>query len=227
MTQDRCIYLASASPRRQQLLQQIGIDHRVIPAEIDETVQNHETVADYVSRLAIAKVMAGWCWLISNGVEQAARSTGLVMGADTSIALGTQIFGKPENRQHGLQMLSALSGQRHKVYSAVALVNQIEYNSLSQDAPVSGQVKNSWQARPEWERIVRVNVTEVSMRPMQRTDIEAYWDCGEPQGKAGAYAIQGRGAVFIEQIQGSYSGVMGLPLFETAELLRHHGIDVL
>ena len=181
--------LASASPRRHELLAQIGVPHTVTAAHIDETVLAGEDPREYVTRMARHKALA-------------ARQTGEtlpVLAADTTVVLDDVIFGKPTGRAHGLSMLRSLSGRTHDVLTAVALAAGSEV-SLS------------------------VSTSEVRFRPLTLEECEAYWETGEPRDKAGGYAIQGRGAVFIEWLSGSYSGVMGLPLFETAELLRAAGV---
>jgi len=124
----------------------------------------------------------------------------LVLGSDTAVVVGDRILGKPRDRAHGLEMLAMLSGREHRVLSAVALVGDGREES-------------------------RLSVSHVRFRPLQAGEAEAYWDTGEPADKAGGYAIQGLGAMFIERLEGSYSGVMGLPLFETASLLRDFGLD--
>jgi septum formation protein len=187
------IYLASASPRRSALLTQIGVGHRIRPVDIDEGERVGEAPSDYVLRLARAKADALWLRL-----EDDERLP--VLGSDTTVALGTTIFGKPSSRSDGLAMLRLLSGQTHQVYTGVAL-----RSSHGLDA--------------------RLSVSDVTFRALEEAEIEAYWATGEPTDKAGGYAVQGRAAVFIERISGSYSGVVGLPLFETASLLVSVGWD--
>jgi len=181
--------LASASPRRQELLAQIGVPHKVLGAHIDEAVLRDEAPREYVIRMAREKALA-------------VRSQGErlpVLAADTTVVLDEVIFGKPKARPEGLAMLARLSGRTHEVLSAVAL-------SASDDVSVS------------------VSSSQVRFRALSPQECAAYWETGEPHDKAGGYAIQGRGAVFIEWLSGSYSGVMGLPLYETAELLRAAGV---
>ena len=195
----RFIYLASGSPRRRELLQQIGISYRTVVVDVDETPLPGEQPAAYAARLALAKARAGWDLVVArhNKVEPIP-----ILGADTAVVLGGVILGKPRDRSEGLAMLAALSGREHQVISAVALM-------AGDRAAV--RVQESW----------------VRFRVLTQAECEAYWDSGEPADKAGAYGIQGRAAVFIAGLEGSYSGVMGLPLFETAELLREFGISVL
>lgn len=187
------IYLASASPRRRELLEQIGVRFDVIHAAVDETPQPGEAAHDYVARLALAKAWAGF---------EASYGARLVLGADTAVIVDEAILGKPRDRADALAMLERLSGRDHRVLSAVALVD--------------GE-------RAE----VRVQASRVRLRALTAVECETYWASGEPADKAGAYAIQGKAAAFIEHLDGSYSGVMGLPLFETCELLREFGREVL
>jgi septum formation protein len=183
------VYLASASPRRQELLRQIGVPFRVIGANVDESVRSGETAARYVARLAAAKVEAG-----SRSAQDAP-----VLAADTAVLLDRDILGKPADRQQAMQMLLSLSGRSHRVLTAVAL------------RTVSGLT-------------LRISQSLVRFRPIDPSEASAYWDTGEPRDKAGGYAIQGAAAVFVAELRGSYSGVMGLPLFQTAELLQAAGI---
>ena len=182
------IYLASLSPRRRELLDQIGVRHQVLPAPVDETPHPNESPEDYVRRMAVAKARAG----------HALRSDLPVLGADTAVVLDGHILGKPNDRDHGMAMLAALAGREHRVLTGVALVSD------------------------RFEEY-RLSDNRVSFRDLSETEIAAYWASGEPADKAGGYAVQGLGAVFIAHLSGSYSGVMGLPLYETAELLRHAG----
>jgi septum formation protein len=177
------------SPRRRELLAQIGVPHRVVAAHVDESLLPAEAPVDYVARLARLKATT---------VRQRGEPLP-VLAADTTVVLEGSIFGKPVDRADGLAMLTALAGRMHQVLTAVALAT-------------------------ERDVAVRVNCSSVRFRNIERAEIDAYWDTGEPRDKAGGYAIQGYGAVFIAGLSGSYSGVMGLPLFETAELLREAGI---
>jgi septum formation protein len=187
------LYLASASPRRRQLLEQLGLRFEVVVEDVDEIPLPGEAPADYVLRLARAKA------------EAAARRLGSpparVLAADTAVVLETAILGKPRDREDGLAMLARLSGRRHQVLSAVAL----------------------WQAGRLETTLSR---SEVRFRGISAQEARSYWESGEPADKAGGYAIQGLGALFVEHLEGSYSGVMGLPLFETAELLQKAGVRV-
>ncbi|MDX1609638.1 MAG: Maf family protein [Halofilum sp. (in: g-proteobacteria)] len=186
------IRLASRSPRRRELLAQIGIAFEPVAADVDERPGDHEPAPALVERLARAKAEAG----------RALAGTGLpVLGADTEVAVDGHVLGKPEDRAAALAMLERLSGREHEVWSGIALATAAGIESEA----------------------VR---TRVRMRAVGRDEMRAYWESGEPRGKAGAYAIQGRGAMFVESIEGSYSNVVGLPLFETARLLRRFGVDV-
>jgi septum formation protein len=183
------VCLASMSPRRRELLHQIGVPHTVVAAHVDESHLPAEAPADYVARLARLKATT---------VRQRGEALP-VLAADTTVVLQGSIFGKPADRAEGLAMLTALAGRTHQVLTAVVLATERHIT-------------------------VRVNCSAVRFRNMERAEIEAYWETGEPRDKAGGYAIQGYGAVFVEALSGSYSGVMGLPLFETAELLREAGV---
>jgi septum formation protein len=185
VTSQPVIRLASASPRRRELLAQIGVPHAVTGAHIDESVLPGEVPRDYVQRMARSKALVVW--------EQD-RSLA-VLAADTTVVLDNAIFGKPQDRADCIRMLATLSGRTHQVLTAVALAS-------------------------EKGIALRLSVSDVRFRTLTGEECAAYWDTGEPRDKAGAYAIQGRAAVFVESLIGSYSGVMGLPLFETAELLR-------
>lgn len=186
-------YLASASPRRRQLLEQLGLRFEVLPADVDETHRPGEAPADYVLRLAAAKAGTAAARL----GDPAAR----VLGADTAVVLGSMVLGKPRDREEALAMLAQLSGRSHQVLSAVALWHRAALSTA-------------------------LSESHVSFRPITTAEAEAYWATGEPADKAGGYGIQGLGAVFVERLEGSYSGVMGLPLAETAGLLRQAGVSV-
>lgn len=183
------VCLASASPRRHELLRQIGVAHVVRAADIDEAVQPGEPPAQYVVRMACAKA-------------RAVRARGMalpVLAADTTVVVDGALLAKPRDRADGLAMLARLSGRTHEVLTAVALATSagLEF---------------------------RLSTSAVRMRRVSAAEGDAYWESGEPRDKAGGYAIQGRGALFIEHLSGSYSGVMGLPLYETGELLAAAGL---
>jgi len=185
------ILLASASPRRHELLKQLDVAFVVAAANIDESIFDDETPRDYVIRMAREKALAG--------LEQ---TMGLMpaLGSDTIVLLGDRILGKPGSRAEAESMLQALSGQTHHVYSSVAIALQ------------PGNVLDT------------INITAVTFADMPADWIRQYCQSDEPMDKAGAYAVQGGTGQFIRRIEGSYSGVMGLPLFETAELLRLAGV---
>jgi septum formation protein len=188
MPYDR-IQLASASPRRSQLLRQIGVAHDVRPADLDESRMAGEPPRDYVLRLARAKALAG---VATGGAVP-------VLGADTTVAIGDEIFAKPTDEEDAVRMLAALSGRTHDVLTAVALASD-------------GRVRTA------------ISDTRVTFRAISEGECRDYWATGEPVDRAGAYAIQGLAAVFIARLDGSYTGVMGLPLFETAALLDAAGV---
>ena len=189
------IYLASQSPRRRELLEQIGIYPKVVTADIDEQPHPNEAPAEYVIRLALEKAGAVHAMLSEGEMLP-------VLAADTSVVVDNKILGKPQNYDDALAMMQQLSDRTHKVLTGVALVDNKKISS-------------------------RLSVSNVTFRPVNEKEAQAYWDSGEPQDKAGGYAIQGLGAMFISRLEGSYSGVMGLPLFETADLLQLAGVHTL
>lgn len=182
------LYLASQSPRRRELLEQIGVRFQLLGVAVDESPLAGEAAEDYVIRLAAAKASAGAALV----AEQAGRYP--VLGADTTVALGSEILGKPADEGEATAMLSRLSGQTHRVMSAVSVADR-------------------------HRQITRLSTTQVTFRTLSADLLGRYWHTGEPWDKAGAYAIQGMGAVFVERIVGSYSGVVGLPLEVLAPLL--------
>ena len=199
------IYLASRSPRRRELLAQIGVKFELLlfregprqDPETDETVHPGEQPDDYVRRVALAKAEAAWQRiLMRRGLRRMP-----VLAADTTVALAGEILGKPVDRADAERMLRLLSGTRHRVLTAVAVGVEQRYD-------------------------VAVSESLVTFGTLDEARIQAYALCGEPHDKAGAYAVQGRAGAFVERIEGSYSGVMGLPLYETANLLRLFGVTV-
>ena len=180
-------YLASRSPRRAQLLDQLGLRFEILASDFAEQFQPGQTAADHVLAMARGKAHAA-----------GARSLP-VLGADTEVVLDSQILGKPAGREEAIAMLLRLAAREHVVYSGVAVAHQDRCKTA-------------------------LSVTTVSFGEISAAQAAAYWDTGEPSDKAGGYAIQGVGAMFVKQIRGSYSGVMGLPLFETCELLRSFGV---
>lgn len=191
MPQTPQILLASASPRRRELLAQIGVRFEVLAVAADEFPRPGEIPEAYVRRVAAEK----------SRLAQQMRSEIAVLAADTEVVLEGEVFGKPRDFGHALTMLQRLSGREHRVLSALSL----------------RQGDRHWEGLSE---------SRVSFRSLTAKEIAAYWETGEPCDKAGAYAIQGRAAVWIERLAGSFSGVMGLPLYETANLLREAGIEV-
>ncbi len=181
------IYLASHSPRRKALLEQINVPFEVIPQFSDESHYADESAQDYVIRLALAKAQ--------DGMSRQKNKNIPVLGSDTSVILNDTILGKPKNKNHAIDMLLSLSGQTHQVMTAVALVNEHQIEHI-------------------------LSITQVSFTSLTESMCEHYWLSGEASDKAGSYAIQGLGALFITNINGSYSGVMGLPIYETSQLLN-------
>ncbi|MBS0365136.1 MAG: septum formation inhibitor Maf [Proteobacteria bacterium] len=186
--------LASMSPRRRELLTQIGVAHRVHAAHVDESVRTGEAPGEYVQRMAAAKAQAVYAQAVHGHLRPLP-----VLGADTAVVIDGAICGKPAGEADSLAMLRRLSGRTHQVLTAVALL-----------AP-SGASR-------------AMSTSEVVFREIGPQECNAYWRTGEGHDKAGGYAIQGLGAVFVRHLAGSYSGVMGLPLFETSQLLRAAGI---
>jgi septum formation protein len=197
----RHIYLASRSSRRRELLKQIGVSFEILllregqgrPADFDETPSPGEAPRDYVQRIATAKVEAGWARLTQRRLLRFP-----VLSADTTVALEGEILGKPADRDQAMTFLRRLSGKSHHVHTAVA----VKYDHQTE---------------------VAVSSTQVEFRDLTEGEMRHYVASGEPLDKAGGYAIQGRGAVFIRSISGSYTGVVGLPLFETSQLLARLG----
>ena len=185
------IVLASASPRRRELLAQIGIPFLPVVVDVDEWPAADETPGDYVQRVAADKSQAG---------RERCGDRLPILGADTEVVCDGAVFGKPRDCEHARAMLKRLSGRTHKVLSAVSLRHRSRH----------------------W---VAVCESMVTLRALTDDEIAAYWASGEPRGKAGAYAIQGLGGLFIQRLEGSFSGVMGLPLFETGRLLSQVGIE--
>ncbi len=179
------IALASASPRRRELLTQLGVDFQVVKIDVDETQAVDEPAAVYVQRLAIAKSQAGW---------QAGNSTLPTLGADTIVVVDSQVLGKPQNQADFLRMMTLLSGRVHQVMTAIALTSRHGTE-------------------------VKLVTTDVWFTELTEAQMLDYWQTGEPQDKAGGYGIQGIAGRFVEKIHGSYFAVVGLPLFETAQLL--------
>jgi septum formation protein len=193
------IILASASPRRLSLLEQVGVSVKVLAQDIDESVLKEETPAIYVQRVAQAKAKATLLDSRYDGVS-------LILAADTSVVLGNEILGKPADIDEAALMLRKLSGREHQVLTAVCLTG----------AYVDGEMITK----------TVLSCSKVRFKHLKETEISFYLQSGEYHGKAGAYAIQGLGAFFVCHLQGSYSAVMGLPLFETAQLLEEFGVSL-
>lgn len=186
------LILASASPRRAEILRQMGVSYRKVPANIDESVWPQELAVDYVQRMAMEKAQ--------HVISQSTKITP-ILGADTCVVCDSKIFGKPLDQGQAIDMLTTLSGRSHWVFTAVAVGNSESC-------------------------LVSMSKTEVTFRQLSIAECLSYWETGEPCDKAGSYAIQGCGAVFVKSIKGSYSGVVGLPIEETALLLRNFGIPI-
>lgn len=183
--------LASRSPRRAELLRTLGVSFQIIDGEVDESRRLGEVAPDYVARLAHAKALAG---------QHAAPPGACVLAADTTVALGGEVLGKPRDRAEGLRMLAALAGGWHEVYTGVVVLP------------------------PVGAAYACTVVTRVCFRGLSPREMAAYWASGEPADKAGGYGIQGLGGALIERIEGSYSNVVGLPLAETLSLLNAAGV---
>ncbi|PCJ26233.1 MAG: hypothetical protein COA96_05690 [SAR86 cluster bacterium] len=186
------IILASASPRRQQLLEQLGVSFAVESQDIDETIASEESPIDYVQRMANGKAESAL-------QKHAVSSQTLILAADTIVVCDKEVMGKPSDQKAAIEMLLTLSGREHHVLSAVTVATLSEKHFIISDSTVR-------------------------FRTISPEEAKLYWLTGEPVGKAGGYGIQGRAAVFISHLEGSYSGVMGLPLFETAQLLERFGL---
>lgn len=199
MTGTKNLYLASQSPRRSELLTQIGLSFDILAIDIDEAIKKNESAEDYVIRLANEKAIAGWNLQNSHSKP--------VLGADTAVVIEDEILGKPRNKDDARRMLQRLSGKSHEVMTAVALA-----------------VQSQTMLKPELNHVL--SVSKVTFKTLSEQEIEHYVNSGECDDKAGSYAIQGLAAAFISHLSGSYSGVMGLPLYETVELLNKAGIRV-
>ena len=186
------LFLASTSPRRRELLQQIGLSFEVLRVDVDESTQVNESPEAYVQRLSLAKAQMGLTQCPSHS---------LVLAADTTVVIDNHIIGKPESLEQAITIWQSLSGRCHQVLTGVTLANHFQSKTI-------------------------VVTTDVYFCPLSLQEMQSYWQTGEPQDKAGGYGIQGKGALFVEKIDGSYSNVVGLPLTETAQLLRQFGYAV-
>ena len=202
---NKFFYLASQSPRRKEILDKLCAPYQLLNlvegsnsnADFDETPFKNEHPVDYVKRTAFIKANAGWKYLVDHHLEKAP-----VLAVDTTVAINKKILGKPEDATHARTMLQSLSGQSHQVLTAVTMKQG--------DAVVH-----------------KLSTTDVCMRVLQKNEIDAYIKTGEPFGKAGSYGIQGAASIFITHIAGSYSGVVGLPIYETSELIKKFGLTLL
>ncbi|GAA4647785.1 Maf family protein [Kistimonas scapharcae] len=188
------LYLASRSPRRREILDQIGVHYELVVGDIDETPNAGEIPEEYVTRMACEKARAGL-----GAMQEACMVQRPVLAADTSVVVDGKILGKPADREEAIAMLRALAGRDHQVMTAVAVNDDDRLES-------------------------RLSITRVLFNPLSEEQIARYWETGEPRDKAGAYGIQGLGAVFVRELQGSYSGVVGLPIAETVDLLDCFGV---
>ncbi len=191
------LYLASQSPRRAELLRQIGVKFDMINGDIDETPIEHESPSETVARLSRQKALKGYQQLTN------IQSDDWVLASDTLIEIQSRVIGKPESENHCREILNLLSGKEHQVLTAIALVGN------------KGEIHQT------------TSYNRIKFRNIRPEEIEQYCQLEEPKDKAGAYAIQGKAAIFIENLQGSYSSVMGLPLYETAQLLQKVGFNLL
>jgi len=196
------VYLASSSPRRRELLTQLGVCFDVLHPNVDERALAGESAEQFVTRLALEKARAGW-----ELIQQQGKLPRPVIGADTCIVLADELIGKPNDKPHYEQVMNKLSGATHQVYSAVAIAGS------------TARMRNL-------EEKYRLSRSSVEFRDISEQEREIYWQSGEPADKAGGYAIQGLAAAFVKNIHGSYSGIVGLPLYETAELLQAFGVNV-
>ena len=191
------LYLASASPRRRDLLESMGLEISLCPENIDETPMDGETPQLYVKRLAIEKARAAQTAL---SVAGKLISDKPILGADTIVVCDGKLFGKPHSLEHALTMWKAMSGNTHQVMTAIAVIMNEQVQSV-------------------------ISENQVSFCQIEQTQMMSYWESGEPQDKAGAYAIQGLSSAWVELVKGSFTGVMGLPMYETNRLLKPHGLN--
>ena len=188
------LYLASTSPRRRELLRQIGVQQKALSVQVDESSHSNESPQHYVQRLSKAKAESGWRFVQENGLPSLP-----VLGSDTTVVLDGKILGKPANQEQCVSSLLSLSGKTHQVMTAVSIKQADRVETV-------------------------LSVTDVTFFVLSEVDAIRYWSTGEPQDKAGGYGIQGYGAVFVEKISGSYSGVVGLPIEKTVELLKQFNV---
>jgi septum formation protein len=195
------LVLASASPRRKELLSLLVKEFEVLPADIDETPMYQENAEDYVVRMAIEKASSA---ALKYRQQADFDMSAIFIASDTSVVIDGRILGKPASLEDSLSMLRLLSGRSHKVITSLCFSN-LQHEHIA----------------------TKLVVSDVLFREISNVEIEQYWKTGEPQDKAGSYAVQGLGAIFVRSISGSYSAVVGLPLYETAQLLAQFGIHSL
>ncbi len=192
------LYLASASPRRKALLESIGLKLLVCPADIDEEAYSNETPESYVRRLALQKAQAAFERCQDRILHRP------FMGADTIVTCDGELFGKPLNEDDAVRMWTAMSGKKHQVLTALAVIDGVENDATS---------------------VVELSISHVQFKALHLSEMRTYWMSGEPQDKAGAYGIQGAASAWVQSIQGSYTGIMGLPLFETNRALSQFNLN--
>jgi len=192
------LYLASASPRRLELLESMGLRVETCPADIDESILSGETPDEYVQRLSLEKAKASFLGLPN-------RVAGIpFLGSDTIVVCDGEVFGKPLGKEDAFRMWEAMSGNQHLVLTSVAIISDINDSNLQK---------------------VITSKSVVSLKVITEQEMQSYWQSSEPQDKAGAYGIQGKASAWVSSIQGSYTGIMGLPLFETNACLRKYGLN--
>ena len=192
------LYLASASPRRKELLESMGLQIECCPANIEELRQIEETPNQYVERLAFEKANAALL------LQENQHLKIPFLGADTIVVCEGDVFEKPQGKSDAIRMWQTMSGGQHQVLTAIAVLGTI-----------NGKL----------QKYTAISLSKVSLKIISRQEMDDYWQSGEPQDKAGAYGIQGRASAWVESIEGSFSGIMGLPLYETNQILRHFGLN--
>ncbi len=192
------LYLASASPRRKELLESMGLQIECCPANIEELRHTSEKPQKYVERLALEKASAS---LSSFQVSEVSIP---FLGADTVVVCDGYVFEKPRDKSDAIYMWQAMSGRQHQVLTAIAVMGAIN---------------------GELQKYTAISVNKVALKAISSQEMDDYWQSGEPQDKAGAYGIQGRASAWVQSIEGSFSGIMGLPLYETNQVLRHFGLN--
>ena len=192
------LYLASSSPRRKALLESVGLKLLICPANIDEKALNHESPESYVRRLAVQKAKAAF-----KHCEDRVLNCPF-LGSDTIVVCDGELFGKPLNEDDAIRMWTTMSGRKHQVLTSLAVIDGVENDA---------------------KQAVELSISHVQFKEISPAEMHAYWKSGDPQDKAGAYGIQGPASAWVESIQGSYTGIMGLPLFETNRALRQFNLN--